>query len=132
MKKWIVIMSLIVSICCDGCANHQTSGDFGHFMIVKIKANGGESRTSTSLPQLTGKWSYSDDKAGTRITSNNITFEQVDHFLRSLYGVPSYGGKTFAGDVQWVVPARTAGVSIWYYREGQAVKITILKPLELN
>ena len=132
MNRWIGIFIVIFGVWVNGCASHQNSGDLGHFLILKIVANGGKVPTPPSLPQLTGEWSYSDENLGTAITSDNITLEQVDHFLRAIYGVPSKGGKTPAGDVQWVVPARTAGVSIWYYKKGKSVQISIFKPLELH
>ncbi len=132
MNKLAGIFLILLGILVGGCAIHQSSGDLGHFLILKIAANGGKVPTPHSLPQLVGKWSYSDENLGTAITSDNVTLEQVDSFLRAIYGAPSEGGKTPAGDVQWVVPAKTAGVSIWYYRKGNGVQISILKPLKLQ
>ena len=132
MKKVTWVFIVVVCIWLSGCTTRHQSGDLGYFLILKIISNGGKATASKPLPQLVGEWSYSNEKCGTAILSDKVTVGQVDRFLRAIYGVPSEGGKTPAGDVQWVVPARTAGVSIWYYKKGKSVQISIFKPLELH
>jgi hypothetical protein len=113
-----------------GCAQYPHSGDLGQFLLQRIVDNGGKITTLQTPPQLRGEWKYSDGKLGTSIASDDITLEQVDRFLSAIYGAPSTGGNTPAGDVQWVVPAKKAGVSIWYYKAGKGIQISILKPLK--
>ena len=132
MKKGICLALVVSAIWGGGCASRQNSGSLGDFLLVKIKTNGGKVTPSHPPPSLVGEWEYSDEKFGTVIKSDVVTLEQVDHFLRRIYGPPSKGGKTAAGDIQWVVPARTAGVSIWYFKMGKGIEIDILKPIKIT
>jgi hypothetical protein len=127
-----LLFGVFLVACCDldsGCSQYPHSGDLGQFLLKRIVDNGGKIATLQTPPQLQGEWKYSDENIGTIIESDDITLEQVDRFLRAIYGAPSKGGNTPAGDIQWVVPAKTSGVSIWYCKGGKGIQISILKPL---
>ena len=76
-------------------------------------------------------WERRQDRFGTVLETSNMTFQQVDQFLRDTFGKPNEAGNTAEGQVQWVIPARVVGVSIWYSKKGDGVKISVLKPLHV-
>ena len=76
-------------------------------------------------------WTRTQDRFGTVLETSDMTFQQVDQFLTGAFGKPNEAGNTAEGQMQWVIPAKVAGVSIWYSKKGDGVKISVLKPLHV-
>jgi len=115
-----------------GCRTHTVSGSLNAFILSKVVGYGGAAPSGGSSNVMVGKWTVSVDNFGTLIQTDKINFEQVDRFLKELYGAPAAAGRTTEGHRQWVIPARTAGVAIWYLATGEGVRIIINKQLRLN
>jgi len=112
-----------------GCKSQQSSQHLDEFIFSTVQSYGGRKESKTTLPTLKGAWTRTEDKNGIVIQSQKIKFQEVDQILRIAYGDPTEGGKTPDGHVQWVIPARIAGVAIWYSQIGDGVQITINRPL---
>jgi hypothetical protein len=121
-----------------GCAKPHESGDLGQFLVMEVKAWGGKAVSLNGLPKLVGSWTYERHQGeavtfenGTVIWSKDISFNQIDAFLRQLYGAPVRSGTTPENEQQWTMPAKVAGCSIWYSKHGDGVQVTVLKPFKL-
>jgi hypothetical protein len=122
--SFILALGLVIA----GCAARQLSPRLDVFVFHEIKMYGGRVMISRNKEELSGKWDYSRDKFGTLIQCHGSSFETIDHFFRSFYGTPLPAGKNAEGQPQWVIPAKTAGVSIWYSKLDDGVQIDIIKP----
>ena len=132
-QRMKVSLIFIVSIVCltSGCGPNHGSGRLNDVLINEIKRNGGRAEIHEQLPNLTGRWTCQRDRFGSVFQTRDMQFEQIDQFFRRAYGAPNKAGETPEHQQQWVIPARAAGVSIWYLKLGDGVKISILKPLEV-
>jgi hypothetical protein len=106
-------------------------GGLAQFLEARVEAFGGRLALRPNAPQLHGSWTYREDQFGGDIKTQNISLQQFDSFIKDYIGSPVEGGKTPEGDVQWVIPAKTMGVSIWYSKLDEGVQITVLRPLNL-
>ena len=84
------------------------------------------------LPALQGHWTYTRDRYGTVFNGSKVEFREVDGFIKQLYGQPKRAGMTSDDQQQWVIPARVAGVSVWYSKYGDGVRIAIVRPLKFS
>ena len=123
---------LLMGLAIIGCRTNQTSGRLDLFVLNEAKAYGGRGQPRQVAVELSGNWGYSRDQLGTVIQCNDVTFQEVDQFFRSLYGDPKEAGTNAEGQPQWVIPAKVAGVSFWYSKLGDGVRITVLKALNMK
>jgi len=131
MKKVFLLIIVSIAWLASGCGPNHISGRLDGALIDEIKRNGGHAEIHEQLPGLTGRWTCQRDRFGTVFQARDVKFEQVDQFLRRAYGAPRKAGETSEHQQQWVIPAKAAGVSIWYSKLGDGVQITVLKPLEV-
>jgi hypothetical protein len=114
------------------CATTQKSGDLGAYLEAEIKVMGGKDVSRDKFPNLRGTWTAKRSKEaifeGTVIFTENIAFEGIDNLLRQWYGLPVNSGTTPENQQQWTIPAKIAGCSIWYSKQGDGVRIIVLKP----
>lgn len=122
-----ILAGLLISV--SGCRMRE-SGDLGRFVSVEVQALGGRMASAERTP-LKGRWTCQRDENGIVISSRDITFSAADSFLRAAYGAPVRSGTTPEGESQWTIPAKTAGCSIWYSKDRDGVRITIMKPFKL-
>ena len=131
--NYILKMRLIIGILATvflftGCQTHKTTGRLDQFIITEAKLYGAASVGGKYEIALTGVWIVKRDRFGTVIECSGVGFNDLDKFLYETYGKPHRAGKNAEGKDQWVIPAKVAGVSIWYSETGKGVQITILKP----
>ncbi len=107
MNKLLTIC-LVALVFVSGCKSHQASGSLGDFVLKRVTAYGGKSPPSSSTGKLPAHWTYAGDRHGILITTRDVSFEEVDKFLRGVYGTPTEGGKTPSGYTQWVIPSSKA------------------------
>lgn len=131
MNKLLIIY-LLALVFVLGCRSHQASGSLGDFVLKRITAYGGTPPPLSATGKLPAHWTYTEDRHGILITTRDVSFEEVDRFLRDAYGNPTEGGKTPDGHNQWVIPARVSGVAIWYAKTISGVQININPPLKLD
>lgn len=130
----LVLIALFES----GCATRTTGakgrtydGSLSKFIEQRVVAFGGHFALRPNGPYLPGSWTYREDNFGGIIKSQDISFQQIDNFIKEYFGSPVEGGKTPEGETQWVIPAKQIGVSIWYSKLNEGVQLTVLRPLNL-
>jgi hypothetical protein len=131
--RTLLFVVLTASCVMAGCSTYRSRGSLDQFLACEIERHGGRAVAPVFLGDglLSERWKFKRDRFGTVVWTRDIAFDNVDAFLRRIYGSPEEAGITNEQQQQWVIPARTAGVSIWYSREGDGVKITILQPLRI-
>jgi hypothetical protein len=135
MKRLALTVLLGLASLASGCkTTGHVSGRLDEILPTEITRYGGHAITipSESVYAANGEWTIKRDRFGVVLQASDVDFEQVDGFLREVYGTPSKGGKTGEHQQQWVIPAKVAGVSIWYAKmENGGVQVTVLKPLNV-
>jgi hypothetical protein len=133
MRFKLLFFCLVSAAClAPGCKMHQISGNPDASLVAEIERHGGYPEAHGRTTDLSGHWTYERDRFGTVLRSCDAEFDQVDRFVKERYGMPSKGGNTREQQQQWVIPAKVAGVSIWYSKFGNGVQVTVMKPLRLS
>ena len=101
-----------------GCSTSERSANLYDILAPEIKSYGGRMPVSQDGPTPpVAHWTRTQDRFGTVLETSDMTFQQVDQFLTGAFGKPNEAGNTAEGQMQWVIPAKVAGVSIWYRRK---------------
>jgi hypothetical protein len=123
------LITLCIACLFQGCATHHVTGHLDSFLVGEINRYGGKVGNHDKTSDLYGEWTYERDQFGTAIKSSEIKFPEVDDFLKQMYGTPTEAGETDEHSPQWVIPAKVAGVSIWYSKLGNGVQISVVKAI---
>jgi len=107
-----------------GRATGQSTGDFSTFLTNTVYSLGGHINGEHQCKQIVGTWWYFTDQYGMLIESRDVSYEDFDSIVKCLYGEPSKFPKG-----QRAIPARTAGVVIWYDTQPYGLRICINKRL---
>jgi hypothetical protein len=80
---------LLAALFCGCAGDHFMAGrgDVGQFILQQAIARGGSPATN-SLPTISGRWRYSEDKDGVVIRMSRGDFSAVENFLRQSFGRP--------------------------------------------
>jgi hypothetical protein len=124
---WAAIDAAILGSCGCNTSSGKLTGPPDDFVVAEIRRYGGHSDHPISV-HLTGEWTFQRDNYGTVLESKNADFDNLDQFIRNGWGAPKPAGFSASKEQQWVIPARVAGVSIWYLKSGSGVKISLVKP----
>ena len=103
-------------------------------LMAEIERWGGKpvaQGSAPAVPALRARWTVKRDNFGTVLETGDLSFQQVDGYLRRAFGPPSKAGVTGDNHQQWVIPAKVAGTAIWYSESGGGIRITVSKPLPL-
>jgi len=113
------------------CKTGGVTGRLDEVLMPEVKRWGGNPEVQGNAPPVPAHWTVKRDRFGTVLHTADLNFEQVNGFLAQAFGAPSKGGMTADHHQQWVIPAKAAGVSIWYSEADDGVRITVLKPLNV-
>ena len=131
MKSICLIFLVSLAWLSSSCSTHRMSGELDNFLVAEIRRYGGNAGIHEKGVGLGGRWIYERDRFGTVIRSGDVKFEALDQFLKLAYGAPSKAGTTSEQQQQWVIPAKSAGVSIWYSKLDDGVGVTVLSSLKV-
>jgi len=131
MKTRLLGFFVCFALFVPGCKTSVVTGRLDEVLMPEVKRWGGNPEVQGNAPTVRARWTIERDRFGTVLQTADLNFEQVNGFLVQAFGAPSKGGMTVDHHQQWVIPAKTAGVSIWYSESGNGVRITVLKPLNV-
>jgi len=114
-----------------GCNTGVVTANLHDVLISEMTRWGGRPTVPENPATGPARWIIKRDRFGTVLYSADLTFKQVDEYLARAFGPPRKAGITADGHQQWVIPATTAGVSIWYAEADGGIRITVLKPLKV-
>jgi hypothetical protein len=130
---WIKTLSLAAAVMISGCSTKPSAqfgehrGSLAAFVTAKIQEYGGQSRLRAA--GLEGTWTAREEPLGILIQSGDIKFDEVKRVLEEAYGEGVAAGTTPENERQWAIPARKAGVAIWYAKWHQGVQINLTRPM---
>ena len=106
-----------------GC---QTRGDLGGKVVQMVAQYGGHTRTTATIPGLSGRWSVqSADPMSFKAHLSAVSFADFEVFMQQVYGDQASTSVTVGHD--WATPghiyyrATDIGVAIEYYREWNGI-----------
>src|SRR5580704_6338795 len=128
IRQVCILSALMVAGLVSGCATQAGHGNLDQFILRKVRENGGMGPEVNQAVHLVGHWTFSDDRYGTSIRSSDVTFVQIDQFLRGMYG-DIWTKQLNDGSSIYAVPTRVAGVTIWYKKTAGSIEVDINKAL---
>jgi hypothetical protein len=131
MKTGVLSFVVCFALLPVGCKTGDVNGRLDQVLLPEVERWGGNARGQGTAPPVTARWTVERDRFGTVLQTSDLSLEQVNDFLSQAFGTPSKGTTTVGEKQQWVIPARTAGVSIWFCEAHHGVRITVLKPLKV-
>ena len=115
-----------------GCSSeHFTSGrgDVGQFILQQAAVRGG-SPTTNSLPGISGRWRYSEDKDGVIIRMSREQFPAVEAFLRQAFGAPEIEPtETSNGSKLGAYRLSPKGGAIQFTCDAKQTQIIVIRPM---
>lgn len=115
-----------------GCAGDHFKtgrGDAGRFILEHAIARG-VSPLTNSLPSISGRWRYSEDKDGVVIRMSRQQYPAVEAFLRQSFGEPKIEPtETSDGGKLGVYRLSSKGGGIQFGYDSKQTQIIILRPI---
>jgi len=131
MKTRALVLFVCFVLVAPGCNTGVVTANLHDVLISEMRRWGGRPTVPENPATGPAHWIIKRDRFGTVLYSADLTFKQVDEYLARAFGPPRKAGITADGHQQWVIPATTAGVSIWYAEADGGIRITVLKPLKV-
>jgi|GEM_PF-6860581 len=131
MKTRLCGFFVCLALLVPGCKTGVVTGRLDEVLMPEVRRWGGTPEVHVDAPTVPARWTVKRDRFGTVLQTADLSFEQVNGFLTQAFGPSSKGGVTADHHQQWVIPAKAAGVSIWYSEAVDGVRITVLKPLNV-
>jgi hypothetical protein len=132
MRIHAFLFYLTIALIC-GCArDHFTvgNGDVGQFILQQAIVRGGTPITTNSLPVISGRWRYSEDKDGVVIRMSRAQYPAVEAFLRQTFGEPKLGPvDTVDGGKLGVYRLSSKGGGIQFGYDAKQTQIIVIRPM---
>lgn len=132
MNRWTRVADVVclvgVIFMTSGCLAFAHSGRLDAFLVEELHRYGARAPLISPSAELSGTWKYRRDQFGIVIITSSIPFEKVDAFFREAYGAPEVN--ELRDGPQYVIPARRAGVAVWYRQRTNGVWVTINRPFQ--
>jgi hypothetical protein len=134
MRVCTSLFILLAAFCCGCSSDHFIAGhgDVGEFILQQAVVHGGSPATN-SLPILSDRWRYSEDKDGVVIQMAREKYPAVEAFLRQAFGEPTFGPtETSSGGKLGGYRLSAKGGAIQFGYETQRTQIIIIRPMSTD
>jgi len=126
MKKLLSVILLISA----GCAGFKADrGDMSAMLVTNIQTYGGTVPASEGLRPISCSWEIKTDSEGFIVRFPPDRFQDVDQFLRGLFGAPQiWSDQSASGHPHGVFSVKQIGVAIQYFGGDEEAGLICVRP----